>query len=110
MWTPGTIYLVLRLCRLLDVASGPQSGLVRPGLGRLSLHHQCLSCEWVCRSGHDATCVVTGRILTVRGTPSELEASEALLQPEGGNTLGSGVNTAGGSVAVLMANLLLSFG
>ena len=60
----------------------------------------------MCRSGHDATCVVTGGILRVRGTPSDLEASEALLQPEGGNTLGSGVNTAGGSVAVLMANLL----
>ena len=60
----------------------------------------------MCRSGHDATCVVTGGISTVHGTPSKLEASDALLQPERGNTLGSGVNTAGGSVPDLMANLL----
>ena len=34
------------------------------------------------------------------------DLDSSLLQPEGGNTLGSGVNTAVGSVAALIANLL----
>ena len=34
------------------------------------------------------------------------DLDSSLLQPEGGNTVGSGVNTAGGSVAALIANLL----
>ena len=41
-----------------------------------------------------------------RSAAFKLEAREALLQPDGSDTLGSSVNTAGGSVAALMANLL----
>ena len=75
------------------MGSGPRYGLVGTGLGRLSFYYQCLSCGRDCRSWHNATCVGTGGIPTILGTPSESKAIVALLQPGGGNTPGTGVST-----------------